>query len=491
MSNTSFINNTTSIRTNLNNVLSTNSLSKHESISSTNLNSSSKSNLNFINKYSNNFKDVHLNNNRLYLLYKELPKVNEFMFGENILNKYYSTKYIIEQLKDLYETITNIIKLNKPLFDTKVNTRDFIFNENNFILYNKLTNNKEKDYKELFSNNLVDDLTKKILTNKENKLDDLINNFSNNGGFVSLSGNKNNSFFYNSFKKFYNSHNRPYFMSLFKSYNNIRNQLLKSIPLINNHGLLSIGPIIGYNINNSNNINEKNKNKENVNDYSIYNLITINNSLYKSNFSSEGNKPKEESNKNSSNTIEDSNNVNYSAYYNRKNTLTPIYSDYTKNIKIIYNKMYDSLYNLTIANTQVQISLYDLLMTSIELDYYSLLFFYSYIQEKQYHSILETSLKINDYVYLSIKKYNTYLSNYLTWKSTFINNKKINEINMINDNINKSLKFEETLDTYLIDYNNVISKINDEYEEITDDVKSSLASTRDMINLLIGIRNSS
>ena len=387
------------------------------------------------------------------------------MFGENILNKYYSTKYIMENLKELYLTITSIIEINKPLFNTKVKATDFLFNKDNFLFYNKLTGNKEEDFKKLFENNKEDYFN-------------LLKNFNNNGGIISL--NNKNSFFYNLFKKFYNSYNKPYFMSIFKSYNDIRNELLNSNNLSNNYGLLSIGSIIAYNIDNSN-VSNKKENVNVVNDYSIYNLVTINNTLYKN--TSSNNSSNNTKKNTSSNLLIEESNINYSNFYNKKNTLTPIYSDYIKNIKIIFDKMYDCMYNLTMTKTQVQTSLYDLLLLSIELDYYSLLFFYSYINFNTYTSILDTSIKINDFVFNHIKKYNNYLSEYLSWKSKFVNN-KVNNNTQIDNQINKSLKFKETLNTYLKNYDATISIVDKKYEYITDDIKLSLASTKEMINLL-------
>jgi hypothetical protein len=369
-----------------------------------------------------------------------------------------------------------IVKLNKELFiNIDVNKTFYNFDNSNFRLKDKFTGFMDADYENVFS---------------KNNNGDFVNQFNDISGFINLKTNNKNSYFFNVFKSAYNGDNKKYFMSLFETYNRIREQLLLSYTLTQHYGLLAIGPLIAYN---TNNIISNKSNKKIINEYSIYNLVDVNNSINNSIYGSISNKAKTDPaeykklsmiNKLGSskfNSIKYSN-LNYSKYYN-KNDLGDILNDHNSNLNIIYSIMYKSLYDIVNYKSSKR-NLYDLLIKSIELDYYSILFMYSNINSDLYSKIIDTSVLTNKYVYKLIKSYELYLPDFIEWKKQYVNGVVVDKFKMHDVDIDNSLRFRETVDTYLTDYDSTVKSVLGDYTYISDSVFDALRPDRDIIKIL-------
>ena len=382
-----------------------------------------------------------INNDKITKYFYLFPKQNDELFGKNIMSNFYSTKYLFKKLEDFYVMMKNIIELNKEKLKKDVNRNNYIFNQSNYIFFNKLTKNSENDFNNLFNVSLASTSSKII--SKINKDDDYVSKFLEIDGVFNCLSYTENPFFMNLFEENYNGNDKDFFMDLFKTYNNIRQKILSVSKLKDNSGILSLEPFIKYDINTDSNKNEdkkENKNNGNTNNFSNSNFYNTGKSIYSGLSAKGGADP----NKNI---------TNYSLLYKKKlNNVSQIYSE---NIHNIFNNLHENLQN--IVSFDRERSLYEILLMSIEIDYKSLLFFYSFIESVKFKIIVDTSKQINTYIYDNIRLYKQYLPSFQVWKSKYVNSDSIKPSVSTNNTINEEgLLFNKTTEKF---FNNWIGKI--------------------------------
>ena len=147
-----------------------------------------------------------------------LPKIPQLMFGESIVNKFYTKQFQIEQLKNNYEMVMNILESNKDLLEKIIIPNTFLsFQKSNFIFYDKITGNLDQDFNNIFNNN---------------QLNDIINNYINNNGIINFSSNKSKPFFYQLFLNYFQSNDqsiKDFFENCFSEYTSLRKNTIKDL----------------------------------------------------------------------------------------------------------------------------------------------------------------------------------------------------------------------------------------------------------------------
>lgn len=394
-----------------------------------------------------------INNDKITKYFYLFPKQNDELFGKNIMSDFYSTKYLFKKLEDFYMMMKNIIEINKEKLKKDVNRNNYIFNQSNYIFFNKLTKNSENDFNNLFNVSLASTSSKII--SKINKDDDYVSKFLEIDGVFNCLSYTSNPFFMNLFEENYNGNDKDFFMDLFKTYNNIRQKILSVSKLKNNAGILSLEPFIKYDINTDSNKNEdkkENKNNGNTNNFSNSNFYYTNKTIYSGLSAKGGADP----NKNT---------TNYSLLYKKKlNNVSQIYSE---NIHNIFNNLHEKIQN--IVSFDRERSLYEILLMSIEIDYKSLLFFYSFIESVKFKIIVDTSKQINTYIYDNIRLYKQYLPSFQVWKSKYVNSVSIKPSVSTNNTIDEEgLLFNKTLEQFFKNWKSTINNIETNTKAISN-----------------------
>ncbi len=410
--------------------------------------------------------------NKIARYFYLFPKQNDELFGKNIMSNFYSTKYLFKKLEDFYVMMKNIIELNKEKLKEDVNRNNYIFNQSNYIFFNKLTKNSENDFNNLFNVSLASTSSKII--SKINKDDDYVSKFLEIDGVFNCLSYTSNPFFMNLFEENYNGNDKEFFMDLFKTYNNIRQKILSVSKLKDNAGILSLEPFIKYDINTDSNKNEdkkENKNNGNTNNFSNSNFYNTGKNIYSGLSTKKGTTPASSlttspTTISSTTPLVEKNTTNYSLLYKKKlNNVSQIYSE---NIHNIFNNLHEKLQN--IVSFDRERSLYEILLMSIEIDYKSLLFFYSFIESVKFKIIVDTSKQINTYIYDNIRLYKQYLPSFQVWKSKYVNENKLASTSTTNINTidEEGLLFNKTLEKFFDKWQNTISGIETNTKAISN-----------------------
>jgi hypothetical protein len=418
-----------------------------------------------------------INNDKITKYFYLFPKQNDELFGKNIMSNFYSTKYLFKKLEDFYVMMKNIIELNKEKLKKDVNRNNYIFNQSNYIFFNKLTKNSENDFNNLFNVSLASTSSKII--SKINKDDDYVSKFLEIDGVFNCLSYTSNPFFMNLFEENYNGNDKDFFMDLFKTYNNIRQKILSVSKLKNNAGILSLEPFIKYDINTDSNKNEdkkENKNNGNTNNFSNSNFYNTGKNIYSGLSTKKGTvsppappaspPTSPPTSPPASAVVPNKNTTNYSLLYKKKlNNVSQIYSE---NIHNIFNNLHENLQN--IVSFDRERSLYEILLMSIEIDYKSLLFFYSFIESVKFKIIVDTSKQINTYIYDNIRLYKQYLPSFQVWKSKYVNENKLASTSTTNTNTidEEGLLFNKTTEKFFKDWTITISGIETNTKAISN-----------------------
>jgi hypothetical protein len=458
-------------------------------------------NFNYINKV--NFKN---NENKIpdniYNYFYNFPKPYEELFGEDIITKFYSTKYLFEKLEDFYKMIINLVEINKDKLNKKVSRNNYIFNKSNFIFFGLLTESDENDFNDLF-NLSMQSVSSKIMSsinkNKNKNKKDFLSKFEEIDGVFNCLSNKFNPFFLNLFDGNYNSKDKDFFMDCFKEYSSIRQKILSVSKLKTNAGILSLEPFIQNDINsNLNNIVKKNaSNNKNENNFANSLFFNSGKNIYKgintkkinsinkggAGKGEEGDEEDEEEEEGDEEgeggeeegdeegdeeegvekgVVEEgkvlSNKGNASSVSSnkgntKKSSSPPVIdsinyslfykknlSNASENFSIKIREIFKELHEnlIKIAFNQEELKLYEILLISIKIDYLSLKFFYSFIESIKFNMITNTSIRINSYIYENIQLYNQYLPSFLAWRKMYVNSNQLS-----NNKNNSSTKIDE------------------------------------------------
>lgn len=393
------------------------------------------------------------------------PKQNDELFGENIISEFYSTKYLFKKLEDFYIMTKNIIELNKEKLKKNVNRNNYNFNKSNYIFYNKLTKNYEDDFNNLFNLSL-ESASSKIISkiNKDEK--DYVSDFLKIDGVFNCLSYTQNPFFMNIFEENYNGNDKYFFTDLFNGYNDIRQKILSVSKLKKNAGILSLEPFIIYDINTNLSIN-KNENKDenkNIikNNFSNSNFYNTNKNIYsglntkKASLSSSSSAPPA--------SVPNKNTTNYSLLYKKK--FNNISQEYFENIRNNFKELHENLQN--IVSFDRERSLYEILLRCIEIDYKSLLFFYSFIESVKFKIIVDTSKQINTYIFDNIRLYKQYLPQFKSWQSKYVNESSIKPVTSANNTIDEEeLLFDKTLEQFFNNWQNTITNVKNNVNAIS------------------------
>jgi hypothetical protein len=112
--------------------------------------------------------------------------------------------------------------------------------------------------------------------------------------------------------------------------------------------------------------------------------------------------------------------VNYALFYQKN--LGNESQKHSEKMREYFKKIHENLYaNDGIVFFDREMSLYDLLIKGIEIDYNSLLFFYTFIESSKFKGITDTIIQINTYIYGNIKLYETNLPSFLSWTEKYVN----------------------------------------------------------------------
>jgi hypothetical protein len=235
---------------------------------------------NYVTNEFNFSKNINKTDDEIYKYFYKLPIPLEELFGKDIITLYYSTKYLFKKLKKIYVMMLNLIEINEEILNKVISRNNYVFNESNFIFFNSLTENDEDDFNNLF-NLSMQSIPSKIVSKINDDKKDYITKFLEIDGVINCLSNTKKPFFLNLFDQNYNGKYKVFFMNLFEEYNKTRQQILDIFDLRKNSGILSLKPIIEYDIKeNINNVNIKN-NSDNENNFSNMTFFNSDNNLYK------------------------------------------------------------------------------------------------------------------------------------------------------------------------------------------------------------------
>ena len=151
--------------------------------------------------------------------------------------------------------------------------------------------------------------------------------------------------------------------------------------------------------------------------------------------------------------------INYALFYQKN--LGNESQKHSEKTREYFKKIHENLYaNDGIVFFDREMSLYDLLIKGIEIDYNSLLFFYTFIESSKFKGITDTIIQINTYIYGNIKLYETNLPSFISWTEKYVNgiadstqNKKYNKkeeilykeiIETFFDKLNKGIRLNQS-----------------------------------------------
>ena len=174
------------------------------------------------------------------------------------------------------------------------------------------------------------------------------------------------------------------------------------------------------------------------------------------------------------------NSTNYSSFY--KKNLGTIGQSYSKNIRNIFKELHKNLYDIVFFDRER--SLYEILLSSITIDYMSLLFFYSFIESVKFKIIIDTTKKIDSYIYNIIGLYNQYLPSYLSWKKDYVNTNTLTSKKDSSKHIDEEgLIFDKTLEKFFKDWTQIVGGIQEKYKVISNK-KQKIENISKGINLI-------
>ena len=153
------------------------------------------------------------------------------------------------------------------------------------------------------------------------------------------------------------------------------------------------------------------------------------------------------------NTEKDSS--NYSLFY--KKNLSNINKEYSNNIRELFKELHEKINDIVLFDRDRD--LYEILLTSIKIDYLSLQFFYRFIESVKYKIITDTSIKINSYIYDNIDLYKENLPSFLSWKKKYVNENELkpNSANNSEEIDEEGLVFQKTLEKFFTDWKTQIN----------------------------------
>jgi hypothetical protein len=142
----------------------------------------------------------------------------------------------------------------------------------------------------------------------------------------------------------------------------------------------------------------------------------------------------------------------------------------TKNIRDIFKELHEKINDIVLHDRGR--NLYEILLISIQIDYISLQFFYKFIESIKYKSIIDTSIKINSYIYGNIDLYKQNLPFFLSWRKDYV---KSNKLSQNNKNTpmridEEGLIFDKTLEKFFSEWSTKINGptgFKEQYKELT------------------------
>ena len=321
--------------------------------------------------------------------------------GAKIIDKYYSIKYKLRQLRIIKNYILEILELSKD----ELNKKKVSFNK-----YNLKKNKLIIDFKEKLSDTIKD----------QNDF----NHFKLNYCFEKYNYLKNikinTPLFFTIFQNEYLGSNKSFFLNLFRSYIEIRNKLLKYIDVYSLQSLMAFDKSF-FDLKNKLNM-EKNKEsiKENKGNNINYNHYLI--------YGNKGNN--------------ESSNLNNKKLYNKIHKFNLLYTPsindnlYKKNHVSKMNKIYSVLYNninklLDTSNND----LFNVIINNIECDFSIIELLYYYVESKLFNNAIDNNTKIKNYIYDEINKFELYYEDYWDWYNN-IDKKFKNDISNIDIGFN-------------------------------------------------------
>jgi len=160
------------------------------------------------------------------------------------------------------------------------------------------------------------------------------------------------------------------------------------------------------------------------------------------------------------------NSTNYSSFY--KKNLSTIGQEYSKYIRNIFKELHQKIYDIVFFDRER--SLYEILLLSIKIDYLSLLFFYTFIESVKFKIIIDTTIKIDSYIYNIIGLYNQYLPSYLSWKKDYVNTNTLtpNKQHTSKHIDEQGLIFDKTLELFFKNWTEKIGSIQEKYKVISN-----------------------
>lgn len=375
-----------------------------------------------------------------------LPKIPQLMFGESIVNKYYTKQFQLEQLKNNYEMVMNILESNKDLLEKITIPNTFLsFMNTNFIFYNNITGNLDNDFKKIF---------------KDNNLDDIIIKYINNNGIINFASNKSKPFFYQLFSNYFQSNDpsiKEFFDNCFREYNSLRKNTINELNKY--YGISSLSMFFDIeHINDDNNNITSVKNSTYLNKYRIkeQNYTNSKNNPNPENISL----PKKPHQKSNLELVK--NETKYTSMFQKKLNPSDISVQYDKLSKDYFSNFYDNIKMIVMEMRKK--SLYELLYNAIRLDFYSLQFFYYYLGKNKFTLIIQTKNEIDSYINGYIQQYQQYRLEFIDWLKHHVEGISTNDFNERNDPYEKQMFIDKVTDKYIDKFIEDKKSIVDEYK---------------------------
>jgi hypothetical protein len=395
-----------------------------------------------INTFEIIYKGIIKNNKSIKTDLLEIPKIPNLYFKDDsrgwydnkIIDSYYRIRVKLEKLKKIKDNLFLIVELNKNKFENifidkykyKLDKRFLIFKKDKLEI---------KNFNEF--NIFKDDFLK-----KKNIIDGLTTTFPH---------------FYDIFNINYNEKDKKYFLKLFKTYIEIRNDLLNEDIIKNNHGLMAYNHF--FDINEFlelkkkekqllENIvkNRRNRNNPNSINYNKYYYPEINKQKDEGNKQKENNEQKkireEQEEMNKEEKIDDF--KNYDAIYSTQINDNSYKSLNKTNINKMLKKINGSIDEYLSVGSNG--NLFSILINAIQADYNVIKFLYYYEDPLIYNSCIDLSTKKRIFITKLISNFYEYESSYLYWIKKYIT-KDSSNLNKIfyNKNTRDLLEFDQFL----------------------------------------------
>jgi len=380
------------------------------------------------------YKNIIQNDTSIKANLIKIPRIPNLYFEKNkrnwytdkIIDNYYIIKVKLEKLKKIKDNLLFIIELNKNKFENifidkykyKLDKRFLIFKKDKLEIKNS---GEFKIFKDDFLKN-------------KNIIDGLTTNFPH---------------FYEIFNINYNEKDKKYFLKLFKTYIEIRDDLLNNTLIENNHGLMAYDHF--FDINEFLELKKKEKELlesiENRRNRNNPNSINYNKYYYpeiKNNGQNEQSEDEKEEKEQSNKKEKIDNFKNYNAIYS-----TQVNDNSYKSLnKTNINKMLKNINNsideyLSVGSNG---NLFSILINAIQTDYNVIKFFYYYEDPLIYNSCIDLSTKRRIFITKLISDFYEYESSYLYWIKRYIKSNSSSNNQFI---YNKNTKELEQFDKFL------------------------------------------